>query len=94
MPPTPVALGRDVRDSALGMDPPADGVGVVGPARHDQRAVRQVPQQRLGGPAIGRLARRQQEGERAAEAVAQGVDLWAAAGLVDTWIRFSPDRRP
>lgn len=73
------ALWRDVRDRALILDQVADAVGVVGTVGLDDAPLGQVDQQMLGRAAIGRLARRQMKGERAAMAVGDGVDLGVPA---------------
>jgi len=61
----------------------ANGIGVVGPVRHDQSTRQKAPEQSLGCAAVRCLAWRQQEGQRTALAVAQGVDLGGAPASAD-----------
>lgn len=81
--PEPVGLWRDVRDGILTLDQVADAVAVVGAIGVDDAARRQACQQMLGRFAVGGLARRQQEGERPALAVGDGVALGVAAASAD-----------
>ncbi len=84
--PAPVALGRDVGDRSLLFDQVADAVAVISPVGMDDAARRQLVQQMLGRLTVGGLPRRQQEGERPALAVGDGVDLGVASTPAD------PDR--
>ena len=84
--PASVALGRDVGDRALLLDQIADAVAVIGAVGVDETAWPQSDQQMLGRLAVGGLARRQQEGERSALAVGDGMDLGVAPAPAD------PDR--
>ena len=84
--PAPVALGRDVGDRALLFDQVADSVAVISPVGVDETAWPQSDQQMLGRLAVGGLARCQQEGERSALTVGNGMDLGVASAPAD------PDR--
>jgi hypothetical protein len=68
-------LGRDVGRGLLGFDELPHYVCVVGPVGEDDAPLRQSDEQRLGGFTICSLAWRQQEGERAALAVGESVQL-------------------
>src|SRR5207249_332872 len=81
--PSPIAFGRDVGDGALLLDQVADAVAVIGAVGVNDAAPGQRRQQLLGGPAVRRLARRQQEGERTALAGGHGVDLGVAPAPAD-----------
>jgi len=81
--PAPVALGRNVGDGALFLDQVADAVAVIGAVGVDDTAPGKRGQQLLGCPAVRRLARRQQEGERPAVAIGDRVDLGIAAAPAD-----------
>ena len=81
--PEPIGLWRDVGDSALILDQVADAVAVIGAIGMDDAARRQACQQMLGRFAVGGLARCQQEGERPALAVGEGVDLCVAPASAD-----------
>jgi hypothetical protein len=61
----------------------ADAVAVIGAVGMDDAAPGQRRQQLLGGLAVRRLARRQQEGERPALAVGERVDLGVAPAPAD-----------
>ena len=81
--PDAVALGRDVGDRALFLDQFADAVAIIGTIGVDDAATGQCTQQVLGGAAVGGLSRRQQEGERSALAIGDGVDLGVATAPAD-----------
>ena len=72
-------LGGDVWGCALVLDQLAHRVGVVGAIGQDDAAFRQPGEQRLRRPAVGGLARRQEEGERTALTVCKGVELGVAS---------------
>ncbi len=84
--PATVRLGWYVGDRTLVLDDVADAVAVIGAVGVNDAAPRQRCQQLLGGPAVGRLSRRQQEGERAALPVGDGMNLGVATPATD------PDR--
>ena len=83
--PAALDLGRDVGRGSLGLDLPAHGVGVVALVPLHQVGRRHLVQQSLRSRAVGDLAAGQQEGDRTARRVGQGVDLRRppAAGLPD-----------
>jgi hypothetical protein len=81
--PDAIALGRDVGDRALFLDQVTDAVAVAGTVGVDDAAPGQCVQQMLGGAAVGGLSRRQQEGERSALAIGDGVDLGVAPAPAD-----------
>ncbi len=69
---------RDVGCGPGGLDLPADGFGVVAlVSQHDAEDGQMFEQQRAG-LAVGGLPAGQQEGERAVEAIGEGVDLGRA----------------
>jgi hypothetical protein len=89
------ALWRDVRDRALVLDQVADAVGVVGAIGVDDAPFRQINQQMLGRAAVGRLPRRQVEGEWPAVSVGDGVNLGVATAATATHrLRVSPPLPP
>lgn len=73
--PDPVHLGRDVRHRALRLDGATDAVAVVALVGVQDPALRKTFEQRRSRCAISDLATRQQEGDRPAEGIGQGVDL-------------------
>ncbi len=75
MAPAAVDLGRDVERGAGRLDLPPNGVAVVALVRQHDVAARQAFEQQRAGLAVGGLPAGQQEGERAAETVGEGVDL-------------------
>ena len=77
--PNPVRFGWNVRSGALGFDLPANGIGVIAFVAMEQFGRRYLIEQRVGGDAIRHLATGQQERDRAAEPVGQGVDFGGAA---------------
>ena len=81
--PAAVAFGRDVGDRTLFLDQVADAVAVIGAVGMDDAAPRQGVQQVLGSTAVGGLSGRQQEGERSALSVGDGVDLGVATASAD-----------
>jgi len=72
-------LGWDVRRGLLSFDDLAHQVSVIGAVGEDDATLRQIDEQRFCGPAVRRLAWRQQEGERAALPVGERVELGVAA---------------
>lgn len=81
--PTSVGLGRDVGNSTLPLDEVADAVGVIGAVGMDNAAGRQAVEQCLCCPTVCCLARRQEEGERLALGVGDGMDLRVASASAD-----------
>ena len=73
--PDPVRLGRDVRHRSLGLDGAADAVGVVALVSVQDPALRKAFEQHRSRCAISHMTARQQEGDRPAESIGQGVDL-------------------
>lgn len=81
--PTPVRLGRDVRDRALPLDQVTDCIAVIGFVSEHDGAGRQIVQKDICGSAIGNLAAGQQEAERPAFAVGERMELAVAAAPAD-----------
>jgi hypothetical protein len=77
--PHSVGFGRDIRSCTLGLDLPANGIAIVAFVTVEQFDRRYLIEQRVGSDAIRHLAPREQEGDRAAEPVGQGVDFGGAA---------------
>ena len=76
--PAPVDLGWDIRRGALALDLAADGVAVVAlVAIHDDGRWHPI-EQRVGGDAVRYLATGEEERDRAAEMVREGVDFRGA----------------
>lgn len=69
-----VDVGWDLGCGALGLDPPAHGVGVVALIALHQIGRRHLVQQSVRSGAVGDLSAGQQEGDRTASRVDQGVD--------------------
>ena len=90
--PFAVGLGRNVRHSACLFDLTANGVAVVALVSMQDFARRKSLEKRHSGCAISDLAAGQQEGERAAFGVGQGVDFGcaSAAGSADGLIFLPP----
>ena len=90
--PAPVGFGRDVRRGALALDLAADGVAVVALVAVQDRGRGHLVEQSIGGDAVGHLAAGQEERDRAAEAVGEGVDLRgsSAPGTADRLGEFPP----
>ena len=76
--PTPVGFGRNVWRGAFGLDLSTDGIAVIAFVAMKDVGFRHELQQGVGGRAIGHLATGQEEGDRAALTVGQGVDLGGA----------------
>jgi len=76
--PTPVGFGRNVRRGALAFDLSTDGIAVIAFVTMKDVGFRHELQQSVGRGAIGHLAAGQEEGDRAASTVGQGVDLGGA----------------
>ena len=81
--PTTVTLGRDVGDRALLLNQVADAVAVIGAVGVNDASPGQPAQQMLGGAAVGGLAGRQQESERSALLVGDGVDFGVSPAPAD-----------
>ncbi len=81
--PASVALGWDVWNRTLNLDQVTDAVAVVSAVGMDETAWRQFVQQKLASLAVGSLARRQQEGERSALTISDGVDFGVASASAD-----------
>src|SRR5690606_28878505 len=81
--PAPVGLWRDVRNRLLALDQIADAIAVIGAVGMDNAASWQIDQQQLRRTAVGRLSRRQVEGERPALRVGDGVEFGVAAAPAD-----------
>ncbi len=90
--PAPVGLGRDIRRGALALDFATDGVAVISFVAMQDCGRGHPFEQGIGGSAIGDLAAGQQEADRAAEAIGQGVDLGGppAARAADGLREFPP----
>ena len=73
--PAAVGLGRDVGCGAFALDLAAHGVAVVALVAMQELGAGEAVEQGVGGNAIGHLAAGQQEGDRAAPEVGQGVDF-------------------
>lgn len=73
--PAPGELGRDIGGSALALDLAAHGVGVIALVTVQDFGGRDGVEQGIGGDAVGDLAAGQQERNRAAETIGQGVDF-------------------
>ena len=88
----PVGFGRDIRRRAGRLDLPADGVAVVAFVGLQDAAGGQALEKQGAGLAIGDVPARQQEGDRPAEPVGQGVDLGrpASARVADRLILLPP----
>jgi hypothetical protein len=93
--PAPICLGRDIRSRAHGFDFAADGVAVVAFVAMQKLGCRHAIEQGVRGNAVCDLSARQQERDRAAEAVGQRVDLrcTAAARAADR-LRVLPPFAP
>lgn len=65
------------------LDEVADAVGVIGAFGMDNAAGRQGVEQWLRCPTVGCLARRQEEGERLALGVGDGMDFRVAPASTD-----------
>lgn len=76
--PTPVGFGRNVWRGALALDLSSDGIAVIAFVAMQDIGFRHEFQQGIGRGAIGHLAAGQEEGDRAASTVGQGVDLGGA----------------
>lgn len=76
--PTPVGFGRNVRCGAFAFDLSTDGIAVIAFVAMKDVGFRHELQQGIGRRAIGHLASGQEEGDRAALTVGQGVDLGGA----------------
>lgn len=72
-----VALGRDVGAAAPGFDQVDDGAGVVAPVGDQRPCGFEAVDQGLDGGLVGRLPRRQDDPQRQAVLIDQGVDLGA-----------------
>ena len=81
--PTTVAFRRDVGDRALILDQISDADAVVGAVGMDDATPGQGCKQMLGSPAVRRLPRRQQEGERSALPFGDSMGLGVAAAPAD-----------
>jgi len=90
--PAPVELGRDVGCGAAVLDLGADGVGIVALIAVQDFGPRHGVEQDIGGDAVCYLATGQQERDRAAETVGQGVDFGrpSAARATDRLTEFPP----
>ena len=90
--PTAIGLGRDVGRGALALDLATDGVAVIPLVAMQDFGGGHLVEQGIGGDAVGDLAASQQEGDRAAEAIGQRVDLRRppAAGTADRLREFPP----
>ncbi len=90
--PAAVDLGRNVRRGAIALDLSPDGIAVVAfVAMNDVGLWHQI-QQGVGRGAIGHLAAGQEEGDRAALTIGQGVDLGGAPATraADGLVEFPP----
>lgn len=76
--PTPVGFGGNVRRGTLALDLSTDGIAVIAFVAMQDVGFRHELQQGIGRRAIGHLATGQEEGDRAASTVGQGVDLGGA----------------
>ena len=76
--PTAVGFGRNVRRGALAFDLSTNGIAVIAFVAMKDVGFRHELQQGVGRRAIGHLATGQEEGDRAASTVGQGVDLGGA----------------
>lgn len=83
--PTPVGFGRNVRCGAFAFDLSTDGIAVIAFVAMKDVGFRHELQQGVGRRAIGHLATGQEEGDRAALTVAQGVDLGGASASGATY---------
>jgi len=90
--PSPVGLGRDVGCGALALDLATDGVAVISLVAMQDFGRGDPVEQGIGGGAVRHLAARQQERDRAAEAIGQRVDFRRppAAGTADRLRQFPP----
>ncbi len=77
--PAAVGLGRDIGGSALGFDLAAHGVAVIALVSVENFSAGEAVEQGIGGDAVGYLTAGQQERDRAAPAVGQGVDFGGAS---------------
>ena len=82
--PASIGLGRNVRRGALALDLATDGVAVVTLVAVQDRRFGHLVEQGVGGGAVGHLAASQQEGDRAAEAIGQRMDLRGAPAARST----------
>ncbi len=76
--PTPIGFGRNVRGGAFAFDLSTDGIAVIAFVAMQDVGFRHELQKGVGRRAIGHLAAGQEEGDRAASTVGQGVDLGGA----------------
>ena len=77
--PAAVGLGRDVGGSPLVLDLAAHGIAVIALVAMQDFGGGEMIEQGIGGDAIGHLAAGQQERDRAAQTVGQGVDFGGAS---------------
>ena len=73
--PAAIGLGRDIGGSALAFDFAANGVTVIAFVAVQDRGRGHAFEKGVCGNAVGDLAARQQEGDRAAETIGQRVDF-------------------
>jgi hypothetical protein len=90
--PATVGLGWDVRRGTLALDLATDSVAVIPLITMQDFGARHLVEQSIGGSAVGDLAAGQQERDRAAEAIGQGMDFRRspAAGTADRLREFPP----
>ena len=90
--PAPIGLGRDVGCNAFALDLVAHRVGVIALVAVQDFGRTHSVEQDIGGHAIRYLAAGQQERDRAAEAVGQGMDFRrpSPARAADRLTEFPP----
>jgi hypothetical protein len=76
--PTAVGFGRNVRCSTFALDLATDGIAVVALVAIEGVGCEHLVEQRVGGDAIRHLAAGQEERDRTAEVVGEGVDFRGA----------------
>jgi len=90
--PAAIGLGRNVRCGTLALDLATDGVAVIAFVAMQDFGGRNLVEQGIGSNAIRDLAARQEERDRAAEAIGQRVDFRRppTAGPADRLREFPP----
>ncbi len=76
--PAPVALRRNIGRGALIFDLSPDGISIITFITMQKRCVIELVEQNVRRGAVGNLAAGQQEPDRAAETVGQGMDFGGA----------------
>ena len=90
--PDAVDLGRDIGRRALALDLVTDGVGIIAFVGVEDFGCAHPVEKGIGGDAIRHLAARQQECDRSAKAIGQGINFRRppTARAADRLIEFPP----